>query len=55
MMNEALRAYLSNTEGPVTAQVLRHVLRQEMPEYLRGLTTRSRRPRKVVGRAAAKE
>jgi hypothetical protein len=41
MMNEALRAYLSKVEPPVTEEVLRHVLRQEMPEYLRGLTTRS--------------
>lgn len=38
MMNEALRAYLSKVEGPVTAEVLRHVLREEMPEYLRGLS-----------------
>lgn len=41
MMNEALRAYLSQAEQPLTEQGLRHVLRQEMPEYLRGLTTRS--------------
>ena len=43
MMNDALRKYLSETEQPVTEQVLRQVLRQEMPEYLRGLTTRSTR------------
>jgi BrnA antitoxin of type II toxin-antitoxin system len=53
MMNEALRAYLSKTEGPVTAEVLRHVLRQEMPEYLRGLTTRSSGPGKSAGRGGA--
>ena len=47
MMNEALRAYLSKTESPVTAEVLRNVLREEMPEYLRGLVTRSKRPRKA--------
>src|SRR5690242_11653221 len=41
MMNEALRAYLSQAQQPVTEQILRHVLRQEMPEYLRGLTMRS--------------
>lgn len=35
MMNEALRAYLAKTDRPVTEQVLRNVLRQEMPEYLR--------------------
>jgi hypothetical protein len=50
MMNEALRAYLSNSESPVTAEVLRHVLRQEMPEYLRGLSTRSTGSRKPGGR-----
>lgn len=37
MMNEALRAYLSQAGQPVTEQVLRHVLRQALPEYLRGL------------------
>jgi BrnA antitoxin of type II toxin-antitoxin system len=35
MMNEALRRYLSETAQPVTEQVLRQVLRQEMPEYVR--------------------
>ena len=34
MMNEALRQYLSNAEPPVTETILRHVLRQEIPEYL---------------------
>ena len=53
MMNEALRVYLSQADQPVTEQVLRHVLRQEMPEYLRGLTTRSSGPGKVVGRSGA--
>ena len=43
MMNEALRAYLSKTEGPVTEGVLRNVLRQEIPGYLRDLATRKRR------------
>ncbi|HZZ90916.1 MAG TPA: BrnA antitoxin family protein [Usitatibacter sp.] len=41
MMNEALGAYLAKADVPVTEQVLRHVLREEMPEYLRGLTMRS--------------
>jgi triphosphoribosyl-dephospho-CoA synthetase len=44
MMNEALRAYLSQLEQPVTERALRQILRQEMPEYLRGLTTRSSGP-----------
>jgi len=34
MMNDALRAYLSQAEQPVTEKVLRNVLRQEMPEYV---------------------
>ena len=37
MMNEALRAYLSQADQPVTEKMLRNVLRQEMPEYLRSL------------------
>jgi hypothetical protein len=40
MMNDALRNYLSEADQPVTEKTLRHVLRQEMPEYLRGLTSR---------------
>jgi hypothetical protein len=43
MMNEALRRYLSETDQPVTEKVLRHVLREEMPEYLRRRTSRSTR------------
>ena len=38
MMNDALRKYLSETDQPVTERALRQILRQEMPEYLRGLT-----------------
>jgi BrnA antitoxin of type II toxin-antitoxin system len=53
MMNEALRAYLTQADQPVTEEVLRHVLRQEMPEYLRGLTTRSSGPGKIAGRSGA--
>jgi hypothetical protein len=43
MMNDALRKYLAETDQPVTEKVLRQVLRQEMPEYLRGLSPRSTR------------
>jgi hypothetical protein len=43
MMNEALRGYLAETDQPVTEKVLRQVLRQEMPEYLRGLAAGSAR------------
>jgi len=46
MMNEALRRYLSEIEQPVTEKVLRHVLREEIPEYLRGLIPRSTRTRR---------
>ena len=53
MMNEALRAYLAQAEQPITEKMLRHVLRQEMPEYLRGLTTRSSGPGKIAGRSGA--
>ncbi len=41
LMNEALRNYLSETDQPVTAKVLRQVLRQEIPEYLKDLATPS--------------
>ena len=37
MMNEALRQYLSDAEPPLTEVILRHVLRQEIPEYLHGV------------------
>ncbi|MBI2509178.1 MAG: BrnA antitoxin family protein [Betaproteobacteria bacterium] len=47
MMNEALRQYLAETAQPVTEKMLRQVLRQEIPEYMRSATTRSTRtPRK---------
>jgi hypothetical protein len=38
MMNEALRQYLSDAEPPLTEAIFRHVLRQEIPEYLHGAT-----------------
>jgi hypothetical protein len=38
MINEALRDQLMQAQQPVTEQVLRNVLRQELPEYL-GLPT----------------
>ena len=37
MMNEALRNYIAEAESPVTEKTLRMVLRQELPEYLKGL------------------
>ncbi len=51
MMNEALRRYLSESDHPVTEKALRQILRQEMPEYLRGLTPGSTtNARKQAGR-----
>jgi len=41
MMNEALRQYLSDAEPPLTEAILRHVLRQEIPEYLHGASAPS--------------
>ena len=49
MMNDALRKYLSETGQPVTEKLLRQVLRQEMPEYLRGLTAAPTRTRAKSG------
>ena len=34
MMNEALRAYLAESDRPVTEKALRQILRQEIPAYL---------------------
>lgn len=49
MMNEALRNYLAETDQPVTERTLRHVLREEMREYLKGLTVASTRARAKSG------
>ncbi len=49
MINDALRMHLSETDQPVTEKMLRQVLRQEMPEYLRGLTAASTRTRAKSG------
>jgi hypothetical protein len=54
MMNEALRAFLSKAGPPVTEQVLRHVLRQELPEYLRGPATASKRRKSAVAPRSAR-
>ncbi|MGE0358128.1 MAG: BrnA antitoxin family protein [Burkholderiales bacterium] len=50
MMNEALRSFLSRADQPVTEEVLRHVLRQELPEYMRGLAARSNEPAAPVAK-----
>ncbi|MDO8465378.1 MAG: BrnA antitoxin family protein [Gallionella sp.] len=44
MMNEALRAFLEKNEKPVTAAVLRQIIREEIPE-------KSRLTRRSTGRA----
>ena len=49
MMNDALRKYLSEAGNPLTEKTLRQVLRQEMPEYLRGVTAASTRVRAKGG------
>ena len=43
MMNEALRQYLAESDQPVTEKLLRQVLREEIPEYVRA--SAPRRPR----------
>jgi len=45
MMNEALRQYLSDAEPPLTEAILRHVLRQEIPEYLHGAVPKRPHPK----------
>jgi len=40
MMNDALKAFLEKNEQPVTAAVLRQIIREELPEVSR-LTRRS--------------
>jgi hypothetical protein len=54
MMNDALRKYLAETDQPVTERALRQILRQEMPEYLRGLTTRPAASAKFPRKRAAR-
>jgi len=46
MMNEALRQYLADADQPVTENV-RQVLRQELPEYVAGVTARSKTKSKI--------
>jgi hypothetical protein len=43
MMNEALKAFLGKNDQPVTAAVLRQIIREELPE-------KSRLPRRSAGR-----
>jgi len=46
MMNEALKAFLEKNEKPVTASVLRQIIREELPSS-------SRLTRRSAGRAKA--
>lgn len=48
MMNEALRQYLSEAEPVVTETILRNVLREEIPAYLRGASRSRPRRSKTV-------
>jgi hypothetical protein len=49
MMNEALKAFLEKSEKPVTASVLRQIIREELPERSR-LARRSTTGRVKTGR-----
>lgn len=40
MMNDALRTHLAERDRVVTEKALRQILRQEMPEYLKGFKGR---------------
>lgn len=55
MMNDALRSYLSQTDQPVTEKVLRNVLREEMPEYLRSLKGAPNVKRTTAGSRAGRD
>jgi hypothetical protein len=43
LMNDALRKYLSEADRPVTAKVLRQILREEIPEYVAGSPSHRKR------------
>ncbi|MDP2325241.1 MAG: BrnA antitoxin family protein [Gammaproteobacteria bacterium] len=43
MINDALRQYLAENDQPVTEKMLRQVLREEIPEYVRSAAVRRRR------------
>lgn len=49
MINDALKAFLEKNEKPVTAAVLRQIIREEIPEASR-LTSRSAGRAKTVRR-----
>lgn len=49
MMNDALKAFLEKNEKPVTAAVLRQIIREELPDTKRP-TRRSARRAKTVRR-----
>jgi hypothetical protein len=49
MMNDALKAFLEKNEKPVTAAVLRQIIREELPGVSR-LTRRSTRRAKAARR-----
>ena len=40
MINDVLRRFLAEADEPVTEKVLRQVLREEMPEYVRDRPSR---------------
>jgi hypothetical protein len=46
MMNEALRAFVSKSEQPITEAILRQVIREELPEVSRQTARSSSRGKK---------
>jgi BrnA antitoxin of type II toxin-antitoxin system len=46
MMNEALKAFLAESEPPVTEAVLRQVIREELPRVSRSATRSTAREKK---------
>ena len=45
MMNEALKRFVAGADQPLTENMLRQVLREEIPEYVRGIVPRKRAAR----------
>ena len=43
MMNDVLKRFLAETDQPLTESTLRQILREEMPDYLRGVAAKPAR------------
>ena len=55
MMNEALRKYLSEVDQPITEKILRQVIREEIPEYVRGQATDAAQTKSLLRALAAEK